>query len=156
MAKMKSVLVWLLICILIAVAGVFVVLNYSWVFAKHVHGEILDVQRVTNPTAIMGKTTDEQIHSYAILVQGDDGRLYTASSDDRQWQVARRGYCVDATLYVYPPWDLRQSGTFFNARLNQLSLCPGQTVPPPEVQPTPSMATPVIPPPPLPPAEPKH
>lgn len=94
-------------------------------------GKILDVQRVTNPTAIISnKVSDAQIHSYAVLIQGDDGHLYTASTEDRQWQVATKGYCVKALLYRYPPWDLERANTFFNARLEELFLCDGQTAPP--------------------------
>jgi hypothetical protein len=126
----------------------FVIINWSWVFAKRVHGEIINVERVTNPTAILGKTTDQQIHSYAILIQNEaDGLLYTASSDDRQWQVAEKGYCVDATLYVYPPWNLEKSGTYFNARINQLSKCAGKSTPSANPSP-PTPAVPLAPPPP--------
>lgn len=141
MASFRSIVIWLLALLVLCGVIVFTIVNYSWVFSKHVIGEILDVQRVTNPTAILGKTTDDQIHSYAVLIQGVDGKLYTASSDDRQWQVAHKGYCVDALLYVYPPWDLKNSGTYFNARVNQLSFCPGKPPPPeakPDVSPTPA------------------
>lgn len=148
MAKLKSLLFWVFLLVIAAGAGAFVVVNYSWVFAKRIHGEIMDVQRVTNPTAIMGKTTDAQIHSYAILIQNEDGKLYTASSDDRQWQVARRGYCVDALFYVYPPWNLEQAGTYFNARLNEMRVCPGKSAPPPEpAQAEPAPAAPIVVPP---------
>ncbi len=119
-----------MLVVLFCGAAVFVITNYSWVFAKRVRGEIIDVQRVTNPTAILGRgATEEQIHSYAILIQGNDGKMYTSSSDDRQWQVARKGYCVDALFYVYPPWNLEKSGTYYNARLSQLMPCPGKLLP---------------------------
>ncbi|NJL24986.1 MAG: hypothetical protein HC902_07305 [Calothrix sp. SM1_5_4] len=111
--------------------------NYSWVFAKKVRGRIVNVERVTDPSAIISaRVSDAQLHSYAILIQGDDGKLYTASADDRKWQVAKKGYCVEALLYRYPPWDLDKANTFFNARLDELSLCPGETEPPPDT-PTP-------------------
>lgn len=135
MAAFKSIVGWFIVLLLICGAIAFVVVNYSWVFAKRVRGEIMDVQRVTNPTAILGRATEEQIHSYAVLIKADDGKFYTASSDDRQWQVARKGYCVDALLYVYPPWDLEKSGTYFNARLNNIMLCPGKSAPPAEPDP---------------------
>jgi hypothetical protein len=140
MAGMKSAAKIFLIALLILGSAAFVVSNWSWVFAKRIQGEILNVERVTNPTAILSsRATDEQIHSYSILIKGQDGKLYTASSEDRQWQVAKKGYCVDAVLYRYPPWDLSKGGTFFNARLRELSLCPGQSAPPAEVpEPPPS------------------
>jgi len=131
MRILRSILGWFIFIVLVIAVVTFVILNYSWVFAKRVHGEIINVERVTNPTAILGKATDQQIHSYAVLIQNDqDGLLYTASSDDRQWQVAEKGYCVDATLYVYPPWNLEKSGTYFNARINQIMRCPGKSAPP--------------------------
>lgn len=133
MARVRSIIGWFVFTIVVCGVVTFVLINYSWVFAKHVHGEIISVERVMNPTAILGKATDQQIHSYAILIQNDeDKRLYTSSSDDRQWQVVKKGYCVDALLYVYPPWNLQKSGTYFNARINQIMLCPGQTAPPPD------------------------
>ncbi|MGE4131185.1 MAG: hypothetical protein AB7F86_06070 [Bdellovibrionales bacterium] len=130
MKQIKSVL-WMFFAILIVAGiGTFVVTNYSYVFSKRVKGKILDVQRVTNPSAVFtSKVTDAQIHSYSILIQGDDGKLYTSSSDDRQWQVAGKGYCVEVLLYRYPPWNLEKGNTYYNARLEELSLCNGQPVP---------------------------
>ena len=91
MKSFRTILLVFLALLLISGAVFFSIVNYSWVFSKHIHGEILDVQRITDPTAILGKTTDEQLHSYAVLIKGDDGKLYTASSEDRKWQVARKG-----------------------------------------------------------------
>lgn len=130
MNQMKTT-IRLLIGVVIAVfATFFVVTNYSWVFSKNVKGKILGVKRVTDPTAILGsKVTAEQLHSYSVLIQAEDGELFTASSEDRQWEVATAGYCVEAKLYRYPPWDLKNSGTFFNARLLKLKVCDGQGAP---------------------------
>jgi hypothetical protein len=124
----------ILLMVLIAVAAcVFVITQYSWVFSKRVHGKIVNVERVTDPSSILSsKVTPEQLHAYAILIQGDDGKLYTASSDDRKWQVAKKGYCVDALLYRYPPWELDKANGYFNARLDELLICPGETKPPEE------------------------
>lgn len=124
--------------LIVAVVAFFFVFNYySWIFAKRVKGEVIEVERVMAPTAIFGKATDAQIHSYSILIKNEaDGRLYTTSSEDRQWQVVKKGYCVEAMLYRYPFWDLEKANTFFNARVVELKLCPGQTEPPPST-PTP-------------------
>ena len=128
MQGIRSFLKWLVVAGVLAAGISFVIGNYSWVFAKRVHGRVVNVERVTDPNAIISaKVTESQLHSYAILIQGDDGKLYTASSDDRQWQVVKKGYCVDALLYVYPPWDLSKANTYFNARMDGLSLCPGET-----------------------------
>jgi hypothetical protein len=129
---------WFILGLLLIAGGIFVFTNYSWVFAKRVRGRILNVERVMDPNAILSaKVTEEQMHSYAILIQADDGKLYTSSSDDRKWQVAKKGYCVDALLYVYPPWNLEKANGYFNARLDELSLCPGETAPPAEAAPAP-------------------
>lgn len=123
----------ILLLVMVAIGAVaFVILRYDWVFAKTVKGRLLNVERVMDPNAIISsRVTPEQMHSYAILIQGDDGKLYTTSSDDRRWQVAKKGYCVTALLYRYPPWELDKANGFFNARLDELSLCPGETEPPP-------------------------
>jgi len=107
-----------------------VFLNYSWVFSKTVQGEIIEMERITEPNAILGsQLTESQIHSYAILIQDKEGVMYTASAEDRQWQVAKKGYCVIATLYRYPPWDLDKGGTFYNARVKSLFRCPWKEKP---------------------------
>lgn len=130
MKQMKNVIFVLIGFVVLLIVGGFMVSNYSYVFAKRVKGKILDVQRVTDPSAFLGsKATAEQMHSYSVLIQGDDGRLYTSSSEDRQWQVATKGYCVEALLYRYPPWDFKSANTFFNARLVELFLCAGETAP---------------------------
>src|SRR5665213_1685937 len=67
------------------------------------------------------------MYSYSVLIQGDDGHLYSSATEDRQWQVIKKGYCVEALLFRYPPWVLDRAGTFFNARLKDVRICPGQT-----------------------------
>jgi hypothetical protein len=128
MKQMKTA-VKLLILILIAAGALwFVIDNWSWVFSKRVKGEIINVERVTEQTAILGsRVTDAQMHTYSILIQGEDGRMYTSASEDSQWQVAKKGFCVEALLYRYPPWRLSLAGNFFNARLVELSQCKVKT-----------------------------
>jgi hypothetical protein len=146
MIILKSFVRYIFVAAVIVGAGAFVVTNYSWVFAKRVKGRIINVERVTDPSAIISaRATDEQMHSYAILIQGDEGKLYTASSEDRKWQVAKKGYCVDTLLYRYPPWNFNKANTFFNARLDELSLCPGETQAPPSEPAAPAEAKPQIP-----------
>ncbi|MAV91336.1 MAG: hypothetical protein CL676_07925 [Bdellovibrionaceae bacterium] len=127
MKSLKNLLLIVLLMFLVVGAGFFVIFNYSWVFSKTIQGEIIEMERITEPTAILGAQTKEsQIHSYAVLIQDRDGEMYTSSAEDRQWQVAKKGYCVIATLYRYPPWDLNKGGTFFNARVRKLYRCPGK------------------------------
>lgn len=133
MRQMKSAIKLVIVILLTAGALWFVVDNWSWVFSKRVKGEIINVERVTEQTAILGnRVTEAQMHTYSILIQGEDGRMYTSASEDSQWQVAKKGYCVEALLYRYPPWRLSLAGNFFNARLVELSQCKGKTQAPPE------------------------
>ena len=128
---MKTISGFLKLLIAVALIGgaaALVLMNYSWVFSKRVVGEVVDVERVTDPSAVFGsRATEAQMYSYSVLIQGDDGHLYTASSEDRQWQVVKKGYCVEALLFRYPPWHLDKGNTFFNARLKDIKICPGQT-----------------------------
>lgn len=119
---------------LVVLAGAmgFVFTNWSWVFSKRVKGEILEVERVTAPTAVIGRASDQQLYSFSVLIRGENGVLYSASSEDRQWAVAKKGYCVTALFFRYPPWEFSRGNTFFNARVEQLAICPGREEPPPE------------------------
>ncbi len=127
MKKIKGAIKLLIGTAAVVAIAIFVVTNYGWVFSKVVRGEILNVERVTDPQAIItSRVTQEQLHSYSILIQSDDGKLYAASSEDRQWQVAKKGFCVEARLYRYPPWRLSLANTFYNARILELSRCPGK------------------------------
>lgn len=102
------------------------VTNYSWIFAKNVEGEIFKVERVTDPTMIVGNvaTNASAMHSFAIAIKTADGNIYTASSEDRQWAVVVPGCKVKALYFRYPFWELQKTGTFFNARLDDMRDCP--------------------------------
>lgn len=130
MQGFKTFLKILLVFLLLLGVLTFVVFNYSWLFSKTVRGEILDLERITTPSALNVPGGDVQ--SYAILLQDEDGYMYTFSAVDRQWQVAKKGYCVMATLYRYPPWNLEKGGTFYNAQLKQIYKCPKKEASPDE------------------------
>lgn len=118
----------LVLVVVLLAAGSLTISNYEWVFSKRVTGKVVDVARVTDPTAIIGsRATEAQMYSYSILIQGEDGQFYTSASEDRKWQVVKKGYCVDALLYRYPPWHLAKANTFFNAQLKEIKICPGET-----------------------------
>jgi hypothetical protein len=145
MKAVKGFLTALILVLIVAGVGAFLVINYSWVFSKRVRGEVIGVERVTAPTAVLGnRVSESQMYSYSVLIQAEDGKLYSAASEDRQWQVVKKGYCVDALLYRYPPWKLEQGNTFFNARVEQIRVCPGQTSLP-DAEPTPPPAAPQLP-----------
>lgn len=139
MAGVKTVLKVAVVLIIMAGALWFLFAKWSWIFSKHVSGVIVSVERVTEPEAMIGsRLTKAQIHSYAVLIRTPDGKLYASSSEDRQWQVAKAGYCVEALLFTYPPWEFGKSGTYFNARLKELKICDGEP-------PAPGSAVPVEP-----------
>ncbi|MEW6057285.1 MAG: hypothetical protein AB1540_11805 [Bdellovibrionota bacterium] len=124
---MKIKLFLAILSVFIVAAGFIAVRFYSFVFAKNVKGEIVGIERVTQPSAIISGQTPippSQIFSFAVAVRDETGEITTSSSEDRQWAVAQKGQCVEAKFLRYPPWDLEKSGTFFGARLVRLFDCP--------------------------------
>lgn len=103
---------------------------YSYIFAREVKGVILNIEKPTAPTTIVGTngtigidSMRSELFNYAVAIQMDDGEILTASSSDRQWVVAEKGKCVVAKFYPYPPWDFDRSGTYFKARLMRMFDC---------------------------------
>lgn len=131
------------IVVVLIVGGYFVIDQYSFIFSKRVRGEIIEVEKPTTNTVVMGGANlrADQIFSVTVAIRGDDGRIYTASSEDRQWAVARKGYCADARFYPYPPWNFEKSNTYFNARLLELIDCKGR----PQVEAAPAPGTSPVP-----------
>ena len=127
---MKKFLV-VTVLLLILGASLFVVVRYwSFVFAKQVNGVIVDVKRVGATTAILNgdglsnkRSNNKDIFSFAVGIQDKTGDIHTASSEDRQWAIAKVGQCAQAKFYPYPPWELGKAGTYFNARLLHLREC---------------------------------
>lgn len=124
---MKSVATRLFI-ILILIGGSFGLINfYPYIFVRNVIGVIENIDRVSNPMAIMAggqMPSKEILFSYAVAIKENNGEIVTASSVDRQWAVAEKGKCAEAKYYPYPPWELDKSGTYYNARLLKLYDCP--------------------------------
>ncbi len=126
---------------ILAVTGGISFQYYSFVFSKTVVGEVIGVERVTQPTAIIGGNAPaSQLYSFAIAIRDKNSEIHTASSEDRQWAVVQKGQCAEAKFLPYPPWVLDKSGTFFGARLIRLFDCPGaktaETITPPPAQPS--------------------
>ncbi len=119
------------IFIVISAALCFVYVEYyHYIFSRKITGEVVEVERVTDPTAIIGRVTTAQIFSFAVAIKEKTGDIMTASSEDRQWALVRRGMCVDAVYYPYPPWNLDKAGTYYNARLVRLMECPTKALMP--------------------------
>ncbi len=115
---------WLVLLLVLVAAGWLVIEYYSFIFSKKVRGVVVDVERVVEPTALIGRGLPaEQVFSYAIMLRTEDGTIYSSSSEDRQWAVVKKDYCVEARLYPYPPWDLEKANTYHNARLLKVVDC---------------------------------
>lgn len=101
---------------------------YSYIFSRKVVGVIEKVERVDLNVSLLQQATASQkvssdLFSFAVAIKEDTGEIVTASSEDRQWAVAKQGQCVEARYYPYPPWKLDKSGTYFGARLLKLTDC---------------------------------
>jgi hypothetical protein len=101
---------------------------YSYIFARTVIGRIDNVARVTGVTAMIGtrQLTEGQLHMFSVSIRQPNGEMVTAISEDGQWAIARTGLCVKAKYYPHPPWDLKNAGTYFNARLLTMVDCDSQ------------------------------
>lgn len=103
-----------------------VVQFYSYIFARTVVGRIDNVARVTGVTAMIGGArtlTESQLHMFSVSIRQPNGEMVTATSEDGQWAIAKAGLCVKAKYYPHPPWNLKQAGTYFNARLLSMADC---------------------------------
>lgn len=124
---MKKYLTLLIALVVLGGAAYIGIAYYPYVFAKTVDGEIVKVERVSTPDAIIASgraIPANQMFSFAIAIRDKDGQIHTASSEDRQWAVAQTGQCAEAKLFPYPPWQLDKGGTYYGARLKKLYDCP--------------------------------
>jgi hypothetical protein len=108
---------------------------YTWMNRKTVTGEVVSLANLT-PGAVVtpgGVVTNRPnvppggiTYSFAIAIKADDGTIYSASSEDRQWAAVREGYRVRATLFPYSPLNWTKQGTYHNARLRQILATPAK------------------------------
>lgn len=156
MGFIKKFLYILILLTLLGAVLYLVATNYSYIFSKKIEGQVLELDRVTQPTVVMGSAAvkaDNVLYSFAVAIRTDKGEIFSGSSEDRQWSIVQKGLCVVARFYPYPFWDLDKSGTYYNVRMVQLKDCPAGTPRFPEqpvnnpsvpVQPTPQ-AQPLVP-----------
>ncbi|UOF01870.1 hypothetical protein [Bdellovibrio reynosensis] len=101
--------------------------NYSIIFSKTVIGEITGVERIEVPVALVTRSDSNitpKMFSFAVGIRDEKtGEIYTSSTEDRQWAVAKAGQCAEAVYLPYPPWDFEKKGTFHGARLIRLFDC---------------------------------
>lgn len=122
----KSLIVGLLFLVLFA-GGYVCIRWYSYVFAKTVTGEIINVERVPPSSTVISTTGTipaAQLFSFAVAIRTQEGEIFTASTEDRQWAVAQKGQCAEVRFLPYEPWELEKAGTFHGARLLKLMDCP--------------------------------
>lgn len=125
---MKKALGVFILFLVLAGASAILINYYPYLFAKKVQGEVIGVERVTQPAAIInngtGVPTSTQMFSFAVAIRDSkSGEIVTGSSEDRQWAVVQKGQCAVAKFFPYPFWHLDKSGTYFGARLIQLFDC---------------------------------
>lgn len=131
MANFKRFLISTLSVLVVLTILFFVVKEWGYVFSETIEGEIVAVERVTPPVAIVnngagGVQSAPGMFSFAVAVRDAKNVIRTASSEDRQWAVARAGNCVKATFFPYAPWNFKKDGTYYNARLDELRDCAGK------------------------------
>jgi len=116
-----------MLAVLIA-AGYSFVTYYGLIFAKTVAGEVIGIERVSDPGAIINTQGSVMpptiLYSFAVAIKGHDGTIITGSSEDRQWAVVHKGQCAEARFLPYPPWDLVKAGTYHGVRLMRMFTCP--------------------------------
>lgn len=141
MVYLKKIRNFLLLAAVLFGTGYLLVSYYSYIFSRKVTGVIMAVEKVGNPMAVVtvnGQDPSPQIYSHAVGVKDvKTGEIVTASTEDRQWAVAKSGQCVEAEFFPYPPWRLEKWGTYFNARLLKLYECELGTTPAAPVPPAP-------------------
>lgn len=129
MTFLKKLSYFIMALVFIGSTGWVLVNFWSQIFSRSVEGRLDGLERVDPHAAVLARTTgngqerDKIFFSFAIAVRTASGEIVTASSEDRQWAVAKVGQCVVTRIFPYPPWDLEKAGTFFGARLQRLSDC---------------------------------
>lgn len=130
MATLSKILKTILGFVIFAVILWIVINNYSVIFSKTVVGEVVNVERVELPVALIaraGGELNEKVFSFAISVKDQNSNeLFASTSEDRQWAIVQKGQCVEAVYLPYPPWKLEKRGTYFGARLVKLYECPAK------------------------------
>lgn len=124
MSKIKSIFSLFLSLIAILAIAYVLIAYYPIVFSKTIKGKVLKVSKVQDTVAVMGDAQpNSQMFSFAVAIEAEDSIIYTASTEDRQWAAVTEGFCVEAKLFPYPPWNFEKSGTYYNARLLHLKKC---------------------------------
>lgn len=106
--------------------------NWSFIFKKRIIGQVVAVERVVAPVAIINNATDpinKENFSFSVGIKDlVSTEIHVASSEDRKWAAVQPGNCVVAAFFPYPPWNLSRGTSDHNARLlRTFEKCEGQT-----------------------------
>jgi len=123
----RSLFIFSLVVVLCAATFVYFRF-YPYLFSITLTGKIEKIERVQINVSLMQSTSpndkiNPELYSFAVAIQTDDGRIWTASAEDRQWASISPGICVKAKYFPYAPWRLDKSGTYFGARLLEAWDC---------------------------------
>jgi hypothetical protein len=128
---MKNFIKIFVVLAIVVSATWFVIAKWSFVFSKTVIGRVEAIEKFEIPVALIGGdqsahrvSANRALFSFAIAIRQEDGQIFTASTEDRQWAAALKGICVKAMFFPYPPWEFGKGGTYFNARLDSQFDCP--------------------------------
>jgi hypothetical protein len=95
--------------------------NYSFVFKRRIVGEVVAAERIDVNGIVLtasNQAVNPQVFSFSVGIKDPkSGEIFMASSEDRQWAAVKKGNCVVAAYFPYPPWNLSKSDTNHNARL---------------------------------------
>ena len=125
MASFMKKFSFLVAFLVLVVGGGYILINYyHLIFAKTVIGQVIKVSKVNDTIAVMGNNAPNSVvYSFAVAIKTANGTIFTSSSEDRQWAAVNDGFCVEAKLYPYPPWNFEKADTFYNARLIHMMDC---------------------------------
>jgi hypothetical protein len=121
----RNLVVGLVALVVVLVLGAWVASTplYQWMARKTVTGEVVSIANLTPGTMFgnrPGVPAGGVAYSFAVAIKADDGTIYSASAEDRQWAAVKEGYRVRATLFPYSPWNWSKQGTYQGARLRQV------------------------------------
>ncbi len=127
---MKKAVAFFMILVFFIGGGYVVVNFWPYIFAKTIQGEVMKVERLIEPVAVLTEQNQpsDKIFSFAVAIKDrHTGEIFTASTEDRQWAAVQgEGLCAKAKFFPYPPWNFQKSGTYFGARLLGLWSCKDQ------------------------------
>ena len=110
--KWKVYIANIVILVVLGAGGYLIVTNYSLVFSKIIDGRVIALSQ-----------TNSNIDEFVIAIRTPKREIFTTRSEDPQWALVQAGQCAKAKYFPYPPWNMKEYGTFFGARMLNLREC---------------------------------